>query len=312
MAPVIWGLDLKEITWAKFGNKNMWSNHYHLRRTKFIVYQLAMIFCVVSESLGTAAMSDYLDQKEVIEPLTNYTVEENVRDYVGIASYNIFAGVYVAFIFGGAFFFDLIWPERYESPMVRTAWRVCSVLAIVFHGAAAFALTIITARNSATVTGISEDRVPELLTHAKFSPLRYNANGRAIAACVFIWPGWLCVIASTIIMYSSMGNQDRFGTTVAAHDRTGNEKMELENGSNGSAVAATAKPQITTHPSGHTQGSSEQPLVDRAGPDFENDTTAAIDGVRRSPETSHLASNVPNSSQTTTSPPVTVTGPHLG
>lgn len=35
-----------------FGNKD-----YHLRRTKFIVYQLAMIFCVVSESLGTAVLS---------------------------------------------------------------------------------------------------------------------------------------------------------------------------------------------------------------------------------------------------------------
>lgn len=30
---------------------------YHLRRTKFVVYQLAMILCVVSESLGTAALS---------------------------------------------------------------------------------------------------------------------------------------------------------------------------------------------------------------------------------------------------------------
>ena len=57
MAPVIWGLDLAEIKWSKFSNKNMWSGDYHLRRTKFIVYQCALIFCVVSESLGTAALS---------------------------------------------------------------------------------------------------------------------------------------------------------------------------------------------------------------------------------------------------------------
>ena len=57
MAPVIWGLDLKEIQWWKFKSSNMWNNEYHLRRTKFIVYQLALIFCVVSESLGTAALS---------------------------------------------------------------------------------------------------------------------------------------------------------------------------------------------------------------------------------------------------------------
>lgn len=54
---VIWGLDLKEMQWGKFKNSYMWNNEYHLRRTKFIVYQLAMIFCVVSESLGTAALS---------------------------------------------------------------------------------------------------------------------------------------------------------------------------------------------------------------------------------------------------------------
>lgn len=54
---VIWGLDLKEMQWGKFKNSYMWNNEYHLRRTKFIVYQLAMIFCVISESLGTAALS---------------------------------------------------------------------------------------------------------------------------------------------------------------------------------------------------------------------------------------------------------------
>lgn len=35
----------------------MFNQEYHLRRTKMIVYQMAMIFCVVSESLGTAALS---------------------------------------------------------------------------------------------------------------------------------------------------------------------------------------------------------------------------------------------------------------
>jgi hypothetical protein len=54
---VIWGLDLREIKWSKFKNSYMWNNEYHLRRTKFIVYQIAMISCVVSESLGTAALS---------------------------------------------------------------------------------------------------------------------------------------------------------------------------------------------------------------------------------------------------------------
>ena len=54
---VIWGLDLHDLQWAKFKSSYMWNNVYHLRRTKFIAYQLAMILCVASESVGTAALS---------------------------------------------------------------------------------------------------------------------------------------------------------------------------------------------------------------------------------------------------------------
>jgi hypothetical protein len=46
------------------------------------------------------------------------------NDYVGIGSFNIFVGVFVATIFGAAFFFDLFWPERTESRAVKRAWRV--------------------------------------------------------------------------------------------------------------------------------------------------------------------------------------------
>jgi len=55
--PVVWGLDLKEIQWGKFKGSYMFNQDYHLRRTKMIVYQIAMIFCVCSESVGTAALS---------------------------------------------------------------------------------------------------------------------------------------------------------------------------------------------------------------------------------------------------------------
>jgi hypothetical protein len=58
MMAVIWGLDLKEMQWGKFKSGYMFGNtEYHMRRTRFIIYQLAMILTVVSESLGTAALS---------------------------------------------------------------------------------------------------------------------------------------------------------------------------------------------------------------------------------------------------------------
>lgn len=57
MAPVIWGLDLREMQWWKFKGSYMFNRDYHLRRSKMIVYQIAMILCVCSESVGTAALS---------------------------------------------------------------------------------------------------------------------------------------------------------------------------------------------------------------------------------------------------------------
>jgi hypothetical protein len=57
---IVWGLDLHEIQWNKFKGAKMFNRAYHLRRTKMIVYQMAMIFCVVSESVGTAALSGTL------------------------------------------------------------------------------------------------------------------------------------------------------------------------------------------------------------------------------------------------------------
>lgn len=57
---VIWGLDLHEMQWSKFKSSYMFNKIYHLRRTKMVVYQLAMILCVCSESVGTAALAGML------------------------------------------------------------------------------------------------------------------------------------------------------------------------------------------------------------------------------------------------------------
>ncbi|KAF2795211.1 hypothetical protein K505DRAFT_240434 [Melanomma pulvis-pyrius CBS 109.77] len=207
---VIWGLDLREMQWSKFGSTYMWNTDYHRRRTKFIVYQIAMICCVVSESLGTAALSDYVDQQDFVSHL-NPAVKVHNNDFIGIASYNIFVGVYVATIFGSAFFFDLFWPERHESPSVKMAWRICSVLACLMTLACALAFTIILARNSAYVTGTNAENAQRLLAEYGGSPMRYRDNGRAIASVVFEWPGMIATFASTILLWRSLDYIDTYG-----------------------------------------------------------------------------------------------------
>ncbi|KAK8167473.1 hypothetical protein BC567DRAFT_265183 [Phyllosticta citribraziliensis] len=232
MAPVIWGLDLKEMQWGKFKSGYMWNTDYHLRRTKFIVYQLAMILCVVSESLGTAVLSGkshafpFLALERTYPSTTTSLshprfiegahpgVRVHNNDYVGAGSYNIFVGVFVAFIFGSAFFFDLFWPERREIPGVRKAWRITSVLSCAFTLSSAIVFTVITATRSVHITGVSAARGQELASQwpkNKTNPLLYRKNPRAVASIVFLWIGTLFTWVSTVILYLSLSHDEKLG-----------------------------------------------------------------------------------------------------
>ena len=145
---------------------------------------------------------DYTDGQKKVESLSAGGVKVHNDDYVGAASFNIFAGVYVATIFGAAFFFDLFWPERHESGGVRLSWKICGVLAVIFHLAATLALTVITASHRSYIKGDSFASLTE--SNQQFwwkqfpkhdeAPLIYRHNARAIAAVVFGWLGWCSVV----------------------------------------------------------------------------------------------------------------------
>ncbi|QRD90955.1 tryptophan halogenase-domain-containing protein [Aspergillus flavus] len=68
-------------------------------------------------------------------------VKVHNNSFIGAASYNIFVGISVATIFGAAFFFDLFWPDRYESPSVRLAWKICAVVVSVMMLSSALLMT---------------------------------------------------------------------------------------------------------------------------------------------------------------------------
>jgi hypothetical protein len=124
------------------------------------------------------------------------------NDYVGIGSFNIFVGVFVATIFGAAFFFDLFWPERAESRAVKRAWRICAVLACVLTLACALPYTYIVATRRAYATGVDAAAAETLLREfGKSNPLVYRRNPRAVASVVFLWPG----MVFTFIRYVELG-----------------------------------------------------------------------------------------------------------
>lgn len=176
-----------------------------------------------------------MDQQKLVQSLDSRTYVYN-NDYIGAASYNIFAGIFTAFIFGAAFFFDLFWPTRREDHGIRVAWKACGVMAVIFQGASAFCLTIITAMREGYVTGVSPDRARELLSNFKKdggSPLVYRHNGRAVAATVFVWPGWICVILSCVLLFLSIDNAEKGPGPLTKHAREeGTQEPQSEHQAN--------------------------------------------------------------------------------
>lgn len=195
---VIWGLDLHDIQWYKFKSSYMFGNtDFHMRRTKFIIYQCAMIFLVVSESLGTAVLSDYVDQQNYLQKRFPGIDVWN-DDYVGIASYNIFVGVFAAIVFGAAFFFDLFFPDRYEPRWMQNIWMGGAIFSCIAGLGDALAYTVILCLHGVHIGNIDQNDpslVAILAGEQGKTPVLYRDSGRAIASVVLLWLGWACAVA---------------------------------------------------------------------------------------------------------------------
>lgn len=226
---VIWGLDLHDMQWYKFKGSYMFNGAYHLQTTKMIVYQLAMILCVVSESIGTAALSDYVDQQSGIQSRSPIPVQVHNNSYIGIASYNIFVGIAVATIFGSGFFFDLFWPERVESPSVKLAWKMSAVLVSFAALADSIAMTVIVATQRVTISGVSFEQGEELFRgNGKPNPV-YRRNAYCVASCVVLWPGMVFSFVSAYIMWISI-NHNKIHGPKSSKFRGETSKESVENG----------------------------------------------------------------------------------
>ncbi|RDW88707.1 hypothetical protein BP6252_00739 [Coleophoma cylindrospora] len=222
---VIWGLDLKEMQWGKFKGSYMFNQEYHLRRTKMIVYQFAMILCVVSESVGTAALSDYVDEQDGISTRSGGRALIHNNDIVGIMSYNIFIGIAVATIFGSGFFFDLFWPERKETKGVRLAWKISAIAVCLGALGDALALTVIVATHAAFITGVSATEAATLIRNNSGGKptLVYRHNPYCVASVVILWLGVVATFASTYILFKSHKHDDALGPKSAQARRRDEE-----------------------------------------------------------------------------------------
>jgi len=174
-----------------------------------IAYQIAMTFCVISESVGTAALSDYVDQQDGL--WRRHKVSVHNDSFIGIASYNVFVGIAVATIFGSGFFFDLFWPERRETPAVRIAWKISSLVVSLMALADAIALTVIVATRRSWISGVTPAQSRALFKENGPPNAVFRHNAECVTSAVLIWPGMIGSFASTYIMWKSIAHDDKLG-----------------------------------------------------------------------------------------------------
>lgn len=156
-----------------------------------------MIFLVISESLGTAVLSDYVDQQSDLQN-TFPGIKVFNNNYIGIASFNIFVGVFAAIVFGAAFFFELFFPARYEPRWVQNMWIGSAIFCCTAGLGDALAYTVILALHGIKLSGFdySNSALSAALEEQKDkTPVSYRNSGRAVASVVFLWFGWMFAIA---------------------------------------------------------------------------------------------------------------------
>lgn len=183
---------------------------------------------------------DYIDQQSYVS-VKQPTASIYNNDFVGVASYNIFVGIYVATIFGSAFFFDLFWPDRAESPAVKLAWRICSMLAILFTLSSAIAYTVILATRAAYFINVDAATGNRLVKEfGGNNRLVYRENPRAVASVVFLWVGMCATVASTVLLWRSLEYIDANGPKSKVGRERDSAVKEKMVGEDGPAVAVAA------------------------------------------------------------------------
>ncbi|KAL0060551.1 hypothetical protein AAF712_012671 [Marasmius tenuissimus] len=193
--PVIWGFDLSEMKWNAFGHKNMFDRRWHLRKERFIVYQLAMLIGLAAECTATYSLSKYEKQQEHIENWTGGRATVKNNDIIDAEILTIIFCVFVATIFGADFFFLLFFPRRrYPSWYVRTKEAMAVVITAGML-AAALMSTIVVATGEADVRDVGPEEAQALTDLFFRPPLQYNKWAVNIAYVCLLWPAFLATAA---------------------------------------------------------------------------------------------------------------------
>ncbi|KAF8315423.1 hypothetical protein DL93DRAFT_2196791 [Clavulina sp. PMI_390] len=220
MAPVIFGFDLADMRWSAFSSREMFSRRWHLRRERFIVYQIAMLICLAAECTATYSLAKYEKLQDHIEDWSGNVAALYNDDIVASEVLTIVFCVFVATLFGADFFFLLFFPKkRYPSwynsirkgaAIFITGGVFAAVLMSTVRPSSGFPapLTnlrlaspqIVVASHQATISGVSLDEAVGLVEVFSRPPLQYNKWAVNIAYVVLLWIGWLATLARYVFL----------------------------------------------------------------------------------------------------------------
>lgn len=191
MPPKIWGFNLGEISWGAFSSRRMFSDRWHLRSERFgscllplhfphhsqcrvVVYQLAMLICLAAECTATYSLSKYEKLQTNVQNASPGALLHN-NDIISAQIVTIVFCVLVATIFGADFFFLLFFPRREYPAWYNASRKACAIVIACGLAAATIMSTVIVARNSAFITGVSQSEAESLTQTFSRPPLRKSS-----------------------------------------------------------------------------------------------------------------------------------------
>ncbi|TEB33645.1 hypothetical protein FA13DRAFT_1730692 [Coprinellus micaceus] len=200
----IWGFDLAEMHWGAFKNEQMFDRRWHLRKQRFIVYQLAMLTGLAAECTATYSLSKYNSHQDHIEEASGHTVSEYNEDLIRSAICTIVFCVFVATLYGADFFFLVFWPRRmFPNWYHQTKKGRCGSDHIG---------CIVIATREAYLIGAAPAVAAQLIQQFARPPLRYRSWAQNIAWVVLVWIAFVFTAASTYLMFKASAYDQRVGT----------------------------------------------------------------------------------------------------
>jgi hypothetical protein len=196
----------------------MFDPRWHLRRERFVVYQLAMLICLAAECTCTYSLDKYEDLQKHVESFSGHRAHLYNNDIIDAEITTIVFCVMVATLFGADFFFLLFFPRRRYPSWYTITKKIFAVVITMGVFAAAVMSTVVIARNSAIISGVSQQEAQDLTNLYFRPPLKYNKWAVNIAYVCVLWPGFIATAASTYLLFKA-ANWDAVHGTAPSDER---------------------------------------------------------------------------------------------